>query len=584
MSLIRSLLHASVLLVCIARVAGAGPAPVFWVGAGPPCNFQTLQTAIGAVPDGAILHLASNQAYDDINVMILDKSLTIQGGYADCTGTPSNELTVLTGAAAGSAPVLLIDSGTFHRDVVLRYLAVRGGLRGGIEVSGYETVSIERSRIDANDAPDGGGVRVLGVAPDTTLLKLTESIVGSGAVPPVGGNHADGDGGGIYCTNATVQLRGAAVRGNQAAGVGGAGGGIYLEQCVLQTGYNVYATAELGPFTALVSDNLAAGPGGGIYASDASILQLGPASDRIAIEDNHTTYNGGGVYLHGAGTQLTGDGISIDGNVADAFGGAGYVTESAQITLKRNTPPPPPAPAAGEKGGFVLSTGCSRPVECSTVSGNRAEANTGGAFYVAGASLTLLQTLVSANYSEGGSVLLVHDGSVVRIENSLIAANDANGFNLVRVIDGSSLAINSSTIAGNATGATLVRLFSDGGANNLFLGNSIVWQPDTTVLQDTLIDTVTSTCMNAHENLSIIAQTHDPGFVDAADGDYRLHAGSANIDACTDPFALQTVDILGRWRPTDLGPDHGSGDFDRGAYELPDRIFADGFDAALPAP
>jgi hypothetical protein len=34
------------------------------------------------------------------------------------------------------------------------------------------------------------------------------------------------------------------------------------------------------------------------------------------------------------------------------------------------------------------------------------------------------------------------------------------------------------------------------------------------------------------------------------------------------------VDVLGVPRPVDLGDRPGEGDFDRGAYELPDRLFA----------
>jgi hypothetical protein len=200
---------------------------------------------------------------------------------------------------------------------------------------------------------------------------------------------------------------------------------------------------------------------------------------------------------------------------------------------------------------------------------------------VAGAGLSLDQTALRGNYSENGSVLLVTGDSVVRVQNSLIAGNDSHNNDLVRVLDGSSLAINSSTIAGNATGPVLLRLFSDNGANNLALFNSIVWQPGTTVLVGTPVDTVNSVCVNAHETESIVAVDDAPGFVDEAAGDYRLLASSANIDACADPFGVTTVDLLGRIRPADVGGDEGAGIFDRGAYELPDEIFADGFDIVI---
>jgi hypothetical protein len=216
------------------------------------------------------------------------------------------------------------------------------------------------------------------------------------------------------------------------------------------------------------------------------------------------------------------------------------------------------------------------------VQANRAEENTGGAFYVSEAALTLRQTVLEDNFSNNGSTLLLV-GSASRIENSLLRGNDGGGGGsgaLVRVIDGSSLVLNSSTVAGNAGGSTLIELFSDNGANNLHLRNSIIWQPGTSVLAATPADTVASVCVNAHENASIEALVHEPGFVDAPAGDYRLLAASPNIDACADPFAGPVADLLGRERPTDLGADHGDGDFDRGAYELGDFIFADGFEGA----
>lgn len=70
----------------------------------------------------------------------------------------------------------------------------------------------------------------------------------------------------------------------------------------------------------------------------------------------------------------------------------------------------------------------------------------------------------------------------------------------------------------------------------------------------------------------------DPAFVDEANDNYRLSAGSAAIDAGTNdpPGGLRTIDLDGNPRPY-------NGTADIGAYEyqgsvVTDRIFADGFD------
>ena len=565
----------SLLLLLASSLAVAGAPSTFWVGAAAPCNFNSLQTAIGAVPDGSIVYIASNQDYDGINVTISNKSITLEGGYADCTGTPDDAYLTLTGSPVTSAPVITIGSPVIGREVTLRRLRIEGGQASGIALSGHVSLRLERSIVDANVAAHGGGIDIVGVSPGETGVTLVESIVGNLDGAPGSGNEAAEAGGGIYCQNASLHLRGAVIRNNHSAG---SGGGVHLNDCMVDTGPNVFYTDELGSVTAAIDANRADVFGGGVHAFGGTSLVLGPGSARVGIDDNEAPL-GGGVYMKDAGTTLAGEGLVIEGNRATDSGGAAYLENGAFLSMRRNSNLVA-GHGAGTDGFGVIVTTCDAPVECSSVSFNRADTHTGGAFFVLDAGLSLDQTALRGNYSENGSVLLFTAGSVARVQNSLIAGNDAHNNNLVRVLDGSSLAVNSSTIAGNATGSTVLRLFSDSGANTLALFNSIIWQPETTVLVATPVDTITSVCVNAHETESIVAVDHDPGFVDAAAGDYRLLASSANIDACADPFSATTIDLLGRLRPTDLGEDHGDGDFDRGAYELPDLIFADGFGAA----
>jgi hypothetical protein len=550
---------------CFMRVACAG-APVFWVGPAAPCNFNTLQTAIGAVPDGAEIRLAGNQAYDDINVTLSDKSLLISGGWADCTDDAAEGVTELVGDPALNLPVLAIGSPATAREVVLRRLGIRGGRRSGIELSGHVELRVERSVIDANEADLGGGIRVLGASRDDTVLRVSETRIG--IVQGVGGNAA-GSGGGIACAHATLRLGGSAIVGNHASSEGG---GLFLDDCGLDTSLNVYPFDGLGTVALWIAANTATINGGGIAATGGSELAFAAPFAPYAIHANQAA-EGGGVLLRGAGTRLAARGLAISENIATGRGGAASVRDGAQFTMERLLP---------VLAGDVVLNRCGLAVECNLVQANRAEAYTGGAFYVSDASLTLRQTVIEDNYSSNGSTLLLV-GSVSRIENSLLRGNDGGSGGsgaLVRVLEGSSFVLNSSTVAGNTGGPTLIELYSDGDANNLHLRNSIIWQPDTSVLFASPADTVASICVNAHENASIEALVHEPGFLDPDAGDFRLHAASPNIDACADPFAGPVADLLGRQRPSDLGTDHGDGDFDRGAYELRDFIFADGFEGA----
>lgn len=558
--------HVAIVLLVLVGAGAAGDtragAPVFWVGAAAPCNFNSLQTAIGAVPDGAEIRLANNQSYDDINVTVNDKSLLITGGWADCADDAAEGVTELVGNPALNLPVLAIGSPATAREVLLRRVRISGGRRSGIELSGHVELRVERSVIDANEANLGGGIHVFGVSRDDTVLRVSETRIG--VVEGAGGNAAS-SGGGIACAHAAVRLGGSAIVGNHADSEGG---GLFLDDCMLDTVPNIYSFDGLGVVALWIAANTATINGGGLAATGGSELEFAAPFSPYAIHANQA-HEGGGVLLRGAGTRLLARGLTLSENVAAARGGGASLHDGAQFTMERLLP---------MLAGVVISTRCGLAVECNLVQANRAEENTGGAFYVSEAALTLRQTVVEDNYSNNGSTLLLVD-SVSRIENSLLRGNDGSGGALVRVLDGSSFVLNSSTVAGNTGGSTLIEMFSDGGANNLHLRNSIVWQPGTSVLAATPADTVASVCVNAHENATIEALVHEPGFVDASAGDYRLLAGSPNIDACADPFAGPVADLLGHQRPTDLGTDHGDGDFDRGPYELGDRIFADGFES-----
>ncbi len=582
---VRPPLLAALLALPVTALAVPEGGWVYWVGSGATCDFNHLQTAINAVPDDSEIRIVDNQVYSDVAIQIIDKSLLLAGGWSDCAGTMNNQPVTLTGAPGGSArPVIQVTSAVTPRMVVLRRLHLSGGRRSGIELAGRVEVRVEQSIIDGNQAFYGGGIRVIGDGTALTRLRVAQTLVGNTGDPDLPGNTAVFDGGGIHCQDAQVQLHGAVVRNNE---VNSLGGGLYADGCQVTTGPNTYWFPGIGAVTVLIEANRAQQTGGGLYATGNSMLALAPTTpSAFVIRGNHADFSGGGVALVGAGTTLVGQGLSLNNNVA-ASGGAGYVSNGASLTLLRRLPMPGPIPADTEgpedtlpESGAVLPTHCSQPVECSEVRFNRAENSTGGAFSVnTGSSLTLQHTVLEGNFANLGSQILLANGSGSRIDNSLFHGNDSNGGDLLRVTNDSSLVLNSVTVADNVIGSILIQLLSSGGGNNLNLRNSIFWQPGTAVLAATAADTVAVTCLNAHEDVSLPALTHAPGFVDAAAGNYRLLAATPNIDACVDSFAgVPVVDILGEPRPVDLGYDNGDGNFDRGAYELSDLIFADDFD------
>lgn len=567
--------------VCVAlgvgHVFAGGPPPVFWVGSGPPCNFVTLQLAVVAVSDGAIIRVASNQAYADVNLVVSNKSLTIEGGWADCTGTPQAQPILLTGSAAVTEPIIQIHSSGTPRLVTLRRLHLRGGRRSGLEVIGPVSVSVRKSQIDDNQtAGSGGGIQVVGSGINQTSLILHETLIGNIDATPLTGNQAS-QGGGLACSNASIRLDGVQVRNNVATS---AGGGLFLDGCLVSTGGFIHNTPGYGWFHARIDDNEAGINGGGLFAMGGSRVTFGPSPGAAIVVAGNRANWGGGLFLDGTATRMLAGGSTVADNMANQLGGGVFLSDGARLIMRRGEPDPARQPTGG--GVISLDSLCQPGTACSQVTGNRADTTNGNAFVVLTKSqLELRHTLVSGNGQGGRNLLVASSQASVVIESSLITGNDSGTADLLRLTDGSTLLLTASTIAGNVSG-NVIRLFSDAGANHVELITSIIWQPARRVLRPTEPDVVISTCMNAHEDADIPAATHAPGFVDETTGDYRLRGNSANIDACASPFAVPAIDLHGRIRPFDLDHVPGPGPADRGALELGDTLFADDFEPLSP--
>jgi hypothetical protein len=555
-------LLAALLLAPATAFAGG---PVFWLGGGgAPCNFANLSTALGAVPQGAVIRIASNQSYDDINLEIADLSVTLEGGWADCAGTPSNARTVLLGAAAANLPVLRVEAVGTARSVRLEHLHLRGGTRSGLEVAGLLDVRLDDTVVSDSAGSAGGGIRVSGVTPQQTVLRLVRSIVGPAAPGLETGNVASLQGGGVHCDDARVQLSGAHIHANQAQ----FGGGLSLQGCLLNLGGSDLDVAGFGPLTALIAHNTAEFFGGGVYAAQASELSLDTGNARIIVHGNLAS-RGGGLHLSGAGTGLEGAGMLISSNAAGTFGGGVLIENGASLELQR---------------GDDDADYCAPRARCSRVIDNHVAAGptaAGSAFQVSAASMSLGQTEITGNTSSNAGQATIHisGGSAVRILNSVLHHNDSGSGGLIDIngLD-NNLAISASTIADNISAAQVIRFAGTAGSAGLHMNRSIVWQPGALVHNAVAGDEVTSVCMNAPIGSGIEAATDDPAFVAPGIGDYRLQAGSTNIDACTDVALGDYIDLLGTARPTVFNVP--ATPFDRGALEFIDeQLFVDGFES-----
>jgi hypothetical protein len=548
--------------------AGAGGPPVFWLGGGgAPCNFASLDIAIAAVPNDAIIRIANNQAYDNINLTVLNKAVRLEGGWADCAGTPSPEPAMLNGAPGANLPVLRFEAAGTNRSIRLDRIHLRGGTRSGLEAVGTVDVRLDQSQVSAStNASRGGGIYVLGASPEQTVLRLVRSVVGSldPAIEP--GNTAGQSGGGVACNGARVQLSGARI-GHNHSDV--SGGGLFAYSgCRVDTGGSLLATVEHGNVTALFAGNSATMFGGGVFASGGAELRWDNTPHVLIVQDNLAN-RGGGLYLVGAGTRLDGVGVQVLDNTGNQFGGGAMIVDGATFNLYR-----------GDSDAGL----CEPRQPCSRISGNQVTigATTGGsAVELSAATASLRQTVVSGNIADSpaDAAFYLRANSTLRLEHSLV--HDNLGGKLL-ALDGTDAAasIVASTVAGNHLDGAVVHVDSDvQGTGLVSLSHSIVWQPgQPVVVQQDAGSNIGSTCLNAHEDVSVPATLHDPGFVDGPGGDYRLHSTSANVDACADLVPGNSVDLVGTLRPVALGagPQH----FDRGALELTDELFAFDFELA----
>ncbi len=155
------------------------------------------------------------------------------------------------------------------------------------------------------------------------------------------------------------------------------------------------------------------------------------------------------------------------------------------------------------------------------------------------------------------------------------------------VVEETELQISFSTFAANQVETVLFV----GENSSMDLTNSIIYEKSDAnrVLFD-LEQSANTSCNIYHEGDSVViipgdtsVVTDNPGFVDAANGDYHLRPDSVAIDRCVlglidTVYPDQDLDE----RPIDIhNVDNGFGNYDAGADEFPDIIFINGFEEVI---
>ncbi|MEX2171385.1 MAG: choice-of-anchor Q domain-containing protein [Pirellulales bacterium] len=297
--------------------------------------------------------------------------------------------------------------------VAISGLTLTGGdvADGGGAILSLEGLAVVGSTICGNFATNGGGIRSFG---PLSLVDCT-----------VSGNTASGSGGGISNNYAATTISGCTIAGNSA--LQGNGGGIAISG----------SRSTIALDGSVISDNSAAGFGGGIYTfgsltlnndvvgdneaqGGGGILAFGAVTvmNSVIARNAATLYSGGGMYVSGSLTVL---GSTIIANSANAGSGGGILAQSA-VTLTNSTL----SDNSALQGGAIYCAGGTSPVKIafSTIVANAVPSpnGRGGGIFFSGNSLNLSGSIVATNSGAFGPDLSL-GGVNANIVYSLIGHN-----------------------------------------------------------------------------------------------------------------------------------------------------------------
>ena len=539
--------------------------PIITVGPGVDCTESSLTTAINNAPSGAEIRLV-NVTFSGVNIGIVDKNLSVIGGFEACSASSPDFSSTLDGTGNGGNTVVDVFSATSSTwSVRLENLNIVNGAEtspfergGGLQVEdGNDVELVDVSLRDNASATDGGAIQVRGAGSSVTISG--DSLITDNDAP---------DGGGIACIGGSGPALLIIDRGSIFQNTAARGGGVFADSCTVET--------RAGGFLQGIFANQATTSGGGIAALGNSFVQvLGGGESAALVVDNIADSRGGGVWaLEGSDVEVI-DGI-IAGNTADRGGGVD-VSTGASFFMRRGD--------GNDCGGGQAGSGNA---PCPRLRDNRARL-VGGGFAVSDGIVDIAQTFLSGNTADlNGSVGEITSGAAT-ISSSVLFDNPGN--QLLRQFGDSALTVRWSTFADNVPDTGTPPLIEVRGATSTpattRLWSNIAWNPGRPVYGvDTgggSLDDIQADCLVAHELTSLPAASRssvaDPLFVDAVADDYHLQIDSPAIDFCDDSVSAPAfADLDDQARGVDVVP--GGFTFDVGADENLGVVFVDGFESS----
>jgi hypothetical protein len=290
---------------------------------------------------------------------------------------------------------------------------------------------------------------------------------------------------------------------------------------------------------------------------------------------------GGGLMVNGSGATACLFDSAITSNTASQQGSAVYVGDESRLIINPDNGPECDFAAVAALGAVHCDPTA---LDCNRFGLNSAPYIYGSVLYFTGAARIDAQRLHFEGNNAAYAILgeYAEASAQVAFRQCLLNGNTAR--NELIKLNGAAASFDGCTIADNSIGAGHVFAFDTG----LSLTRSIVREAGSLPVYDpgNAPNLVAQYLMLSGPNLPTDSTVvyGDPGFVDAANSNYRLQALSSALDYAP-ASAGGTLDFDRNPRVADLtGVTDLHGPRDLGAFEypLPDKIFRNGFEQPPP--
>lgn len=601
--------------LCLGLFVALGCAPlaaqtIHTVGPDSNCDFSDAQSAIHAAADGDIIRLMAGPIGTDFT--ILGKSLSLIGGYTNCSHTPGSGFSTFDQQGNGLVANIYYNGAPTDpvKRVTLENLVITGGggsglLSGGMLIRGTPNrLLVELKNVQvignmrADTADHGAGIQVVTTRdaaplPGGILLTVDDRS-------RIANNITAGKGGGLYCESVhdtsalffLILVGTGLIADNEA---GSHGGGVAVNGCrgvIMRNGGPV----ELSVATGGIVNNIAGGRGGGVYVEGGGSATMLNRPEHAGVISGNQAANGGGVSVSDAGSAVSLNDTYVVGNTAN-FGGGLDVRNGASLLMVLQQPCQEP----------IVGDGQIRYLPCSVVADNQAVG--GGAVQAGGASsVRLWGTILRGNEatssdSNGGGAAVratnstIYTGATTEVDLEGALIYDNIGSSLFRSSNVVDLRLRNTTVADNQTATLFQNAAASGQTTTVRAESSILaattWRSDSgsgtiTLALDCVIGDASAAATGA-DSLVAYSAGIDPRFIDPGRPDYRLRPDSPAIDYCDDRHAVARRDLDYNERgqawtgpPLVPAPGGGLGPYDLGAYESPaeqvDVLYRDRFE------